>query len=793
MSESHTLELFELLNPAQADAVRAIDGPVLVLAGPGSGKTRVLTSRIAYMVDSCGIRPYNILAMTFTNKAAREMLSRLQGLVGEETSRLTIGTFHAVCVRILRREAAALGLSSNFVIYDQDDQRRLVTRIIKELGLDTQMYRPTAVHGAISRAKNDLITAETYRPPTYWHEAVARVFQRYEELKADNNAFDFDDLLLKTEALFRLHEDVRVRYQQRYRYILVDEFQDTNKAQYEIVSYLAAETHNVFVVGDEDQSIYSWRGADYRNVLRFRADFPDLKVFLLEQNYRSTQTILDAAQAIISRNAQRTEKKLWTRNKESKPVHLFEAYDEREEAEYVVVEIRRLVAQGLCRYGDCAVMFRTNAQSRALEDAFMRHGMSYKLLGATRFYQRREIKDILSYLRLIHNPDDEVSLTRIINVPTRGIGARTLSQLRAWAASLGISMGKALQHLVRLAREHKSIKETPFTTRAGNLLLAFGKIFLELREAKEGASLSELLEAVLEKTGYLDFLRDGTEEGEDRANNVRELFTATGRYDHMPSGEALTSFLEDVALVSDLDELNWQTDAVTLLTLHAAKGLEFETVFIVGMEEGICPHSRSMGDPEQMEEERRLCYVGVTRAKRNLYLLRTFRRTLYGVSDAREPSRFLADIPSRLVEGNRVSRATARAVESKSKGARERRGPVPGTDGLVSRRRATIQRRASRLKQQTEAAAPAAGPLARAGRRRPQRPRVHPKPVDADIPVSSPIALAFQPGDTVIHPVFGPGMVVSSKIVGDDEEITVAFEGRGVKRLMAAYAKLEKR
>jgi DNA helicase-2/ATP-dependent DNA helicase PcrA len=757
----------------------------LVLAGPGSGKTRVLTHRIAYMVNSCAIHPYNILAMTFTNKAAKEMLSRIKVLIGQDTSRLTIGTFHAICVRILRREAASLDISSNFVIYDQDDQRRLVTRIIKELGLDTAMYRPTAVHGAISRAKNDLLTAETYRPPTYWHEAVARVFQRYEELKAENNALDFDDLLLTAEELFRLHEDVRERYQQRYHYILVDEFQDTNKVQYALIGHLAADSRNVFVVGDEDQSIYSWRGADFRNVLRFRADFPHLKVFLLEQNYRSTKTILDAAQAVISRNAQRTEKTLWTSNTDSVPVHLFEAYDEREEAERVVVEIQRLVARGTCRYGDCAVMFRTNAQSRALEDAFMRHAMSYKLLGATRFYQRREIKDVVSYLRLIHNPDDEIGLLRIINVPSRGIGAKTIAQLRAWAADLGVSMGEALRHLVHLGRERggrqrpaQGIAEAPFSTRAVKLLLAFGEMLSELTKAGAASTLSELLQAVLDATNYLGYLRDGTEEGEERANNVRELFTATGRYDHAPSQDALASFLEDVALVSDVDELDWQADAVTLLTLHAAKGLEFETVFIVGMEEGICPHSRSMDDPDQMEEERRLCYVGITRAKRNLYLFRTFRRTLYGVSDTREPSRFLADIPSQLVEGNPVKRATPRARGPKSE--KERRN-------LVSQHRASVQRRIRHRRQQEVSIGPAAPRRSKSSRTLPSAPD------DKDVPFPAPISPTYRPGAAVTHPVFGPGTVVSSKRVGDDEEITVAFEGRGVKRLMAAYAKLEAR
>ena len=629
-----SLAILETLNPTQAEAVQAVEGPVLVLAGPGSGKTRVLTHRIAYLVRVCGVRPYHILAVTFTNKAATEMLSRLQELVGEDASRLTVGTFHAICARILRREGAYVGLGSNFVIYDDDDQQRLVTRILKELNLDDKLYRPAQVHAAISRAKNELITADTYQPPSYWHEAVARAFVRYEELKAENNALDFDDLLLKAEELFRTHEEVRERYQRRYQFILVDEFQDTNKAQYDLICHLAGESRNVFVVGDEDQSIYSWRGADFRNVLRFRADFPDAKVFLLEHNYRSTQTVLDAAQAVIARNTQRVHKKLWTDAKGGPPIHVFEAYDEREEAEYVVSEIERLMARGRLRAGDCAVMFRTNAQSRVLEDAFMRHGVPYRLVGGTRFYQRREIKDVLAYLRVIQNPDDEVSLTRIINVPPRGVGEKTLAQLSQWAASIGLPAGRALIHLAE-ADEQKERGAHPFAGRAAKMLAALGLALKQIIAAKGEQTLSDTLRQLIEQTGYIDYLRDGTEEGEDRANNVRELFAVTDGYGNMPPDAALAQFLEEVALVSDTDEIDAQADAVTLLTLHTAKGLEFEVVFIVGMEEGICPHSRSMDSPDAMEEERRLCYVGLTRAKRHLYLLRAFpSHALWGLERA---------------------------------------------------------------------------------------------------------------------------------------------------------------
>ncbi len=764
------------LNPVQAEAVQAADGPVLVLAGPGSGKTRVLTQRIAYLIRTLGVAPYRILAVTFTNKAAKEMIARLRGVIGGDTDQLTIGTFHAICARILRREAPRLGLGSNFVIYDDDDQHRVITRILKELNLDPKMYRPVAVQGAISRAKNDLITAETYHPPTYWHEAVARVFPRYEDAKAESNALDFDDLLLKAVELFRDHDDVRQRYQQRYQHFLVDEFQDTNKAQYELVLLLGSAQRNVFVVGDEDQSIYSWRGADFRNVMRFRADFADARVYMLEQNYRSTRNILDAAQAVISRNRHRADKQLWTENERGSAIRLQEAYEEREEAEFVVSEVQRQIARGACRYNECAVMYRTNAQSRVIEDAFMRHGVPYKLIGGTRFYQRREIKDILSYLRVIHNPDDEVGLGRIINLPPRGIGAKTWEQLTSWAANLGMSAGRALLYLAEVKRDGRGVDDLPLSGRASNLLLGVGEQLSCFAAAKAELTLSELLELVLRETRYLDYLRDGTEEGEERANNVRELFSVTDGYGAMSPAVALSSFLEEVALVADADELDRDADAVTLLTLHTAKGLEFNTVFMVGMEEGICPHSRSLDDPDSMEEERRLCYVGVTRAKRHLYLLRAFRRTLYGNSELREPSRFLLDIPTELTEGN-VLRATT--------------APPTASSPRQDRRTFFAERRA-----RVRDGAGLRGPRAHDSGDGPGRDRRRPSSsaVETEIPKHQTTRweAEFVSGEAVRHPIFGQGTVISSQLTGDDEEVTVAFEGRGIKRLMASFARLEK-
>jgi DNA helicase-2/ATP-dependent DNA helicase PcrA len=651
------MDILEGLNSAQREAVQLIEGPVLVLAGPGSGKTRVLTQRVAYLVKECGCEPYRIMAVTFTNKAAREMKERLHHLLGERLRQLTIGTFHAICVRILRREARHLGIPSNFVIYDAADQLSLIRQALKDLDLDDKTYRPQAIQAAISRAKSELIAPDEYRPRTYWQEVASRVYQRYQELLAANSALDFDDLLMSVARLFREHEEVLSKYQRRYRYILVDEFQDTNMAQYELLKLLSGEHRNLFAVGDEDQSIYSWRGADFRNMQRFRDDYPEARVVLLEKNYRSTQTILDAAKSVISLNVHRTPKELYTDKGRGLAITVFEAYNEREEGQYVMDEIQRLVAQGLCRPSDCAVMYRTNAQSRPIEDAFVWRGMPYKLVGATRFYERREIKDVLAYLRLIHNPYDNVSLARVINVPSRGIGSKTIAQLEKWVGEMGGAAYDALQTLLEKEETEKTEEaEVPLSSRAQKALLGFTTLLEELIAAQGKLDLLELLDFVLDRTGYADYVQDGTEEGKDRWANILELRTVAKEYLELPPEMALTTFLEEVALVSDVDNLDEQVDVPTLLTLHMAKGLEFPVVFMVGMEEGIFPHNRSMDDPDQMEEERRLCYVGITRAKERLYLIHAFRRTLFGQSELGEPSRFIKDIPSHLIRGRQVTK-----------------------------------------------------------------------------------------------------------------------------------------
>jgi DNA helicase-2/ATP-dependent DNA helicase PcrA len=739
-------DLLSPLNPAQRDAVTTINGPVLVLAGPGSGKTRVLTYRVAYLLRECRIAPYNILAVTFTNKAAREMRERLTQLVGEASVHdLTIGTFHATCARWLRREGERVGLTRGFVIYDEDDQESLIKQVLAELNLSEQKYRPGTVLNAISKAKNELISPEEYTPPSYWHEVVGRVYKRYQQLLLENNAADFDDLIMLTVQLFRENPDVLERYQNRYRYLHVDEFQDTNVAQYVLLKLLANKHQNLFCVGDEDQSVYSWRGADYRNVLRFSRDFPNAQVKLLEQNYRSTQTILDVAQAIIRKNRSRHAKQLWTENARGIPITVYEAYDQEEEARFVVNEIAQLMKQGYAGR-EIAVFYRTNAQSRALEDAFLKRGMPYQLIGATRFYQRREIKDLLAYLRLIHNPNDSVAFQRIINVPPRGIGKTTLDTLMRRAERLHVSPYAVLQMLAADEEDEgrktkdKGRKQEVFDTRARHALLSFVTVVEELRAACAKETLPKLFDRVLRVTAYKEYLRDGSEEGEERWENVRELRSVTTRYADANADVTLAPFLEEVALIADIDTLREDVNAPTLMTLHTAKGLEFRVVFIVGLEEGLLPHARSMDNPDQMEEERRLCYVGITRAKERVYLTHAFQRARYGMAEPSEPSRYLKDIPRQLIQ-----RATA-------------------TPARVGTHRAAFA---------DDAFADEEEDLPPAAVKTPQ-PR-------------------FRAGDRVHHTKFGEGVVISSQMMGDDEEVRVAFVNQGVKRLSARVSGLKKK
>ncbi|MBI2954197.1 MAG: UvrD-helicase domain-containing protein [Chloroflexi bacterium] len=765
------MEIIDGLNPEQRRAVEYVAGPLLILAGPGSGKTRVITHRIAYLLDVCGVNPYNMLAVTFTNKAAREMVERLRTLCPSDVERLTVGTFHAFCARLLRREAAAIGLDSHFIIYDDDDQFSLVRKVLKDLDIDEKSHSPRALLSGISAAKSNLLSPMHFaeHATNYRDDVVLRVYRRYQEMLAENNGLDFDDLLMTTVRLFRERPDVLEKYQSRYEHLLVDEFQDTNVAQYALVKLLGAKHRKVCVVGDEDQSIYSWRQADIRNIQNFEIDFPEAKTVLLEQNYRSTKTILSAARCVIAANSMRKKKHLWTENADGLPIVLFEAYNEEEEANYVASEITRVVASERYRYGDCAVMYRANAQSRALERIFSLRKLPHKLVGM-RFYQRKEIKDVIAYLRVIFNPYDTVSLNRIINVPNRGLGSRTLAGLDRWCNELGLAKWDGLRLLrgdrvAGVGATRAMGGASPFNARAKQLLLNLLTMFETFIAESDNLNLQELLELVLLKSGYVDFLQNGAE-GEERWQNVRELFTVAREYAQLKPQAGLEAFLEDAALATDADEYDDSQDAVTLITLHGAKGLEFSVVFIVGMEEGLCPHSRSLDDPDRMEEERRLCYVGMTRAKERLYLIHTTQRSIYGAASANTPSRFLADIPPELIKESRLrqSHSASRVTAIGGPSPRTPRATTAGGSALHQ------SRAISRVT-----------PPAVVERAEQQRPKVK-------LP-SEPV---FKPGDRVKHPKFGEGIVVGMNIVSDDQEVSIAFAGVGVKKLSLSFAPLER-
>lgn len=629
------------LNLEQLEAVLHTDGPLLVFAGAGSGKTRVITYRIAHLIREHGVLPRQILAVTFTNKAANELKERLSRLLeGHEARGLWVGTFHAICVRILRESGRALDIPSNFVVYDEGDQLEIVRRILIELNIDEKQIGGRAIRNAISRAKERLITPQQYRESAndYFERIVASVYERYETYLRAANALDFDDLINKTIELLQTQPHARERYQDQFRYILVDEYQDVNYAQYVLTRLLAEKHRNLCVVGDDDQSIYGFRGAEVELILRFEEDFPDAKVIKLEQNYRSTQVILDAAFKVVSQNRSRAPKKLWSERKEGAPITLTAVRDEEEEARIVADYIYRQVQLGKRQYGDFAVLYRTNAQSRAFEERFMRERIPHRLVGALRFYDRKEIKDVLAYLRLLANPDDSLSLLRIINTPPRKIGQATLKQVQARAAECGISLYRAM---------HDPLLLQQLTTSAQNALLGFVSMIERLREHAETHTLTDTLKALLHETGYLAWLEQrGDAESIDRAGNVRELVNIAARFesrDADPDEQELSPlmrFLQYVSLVSDLDSLDERENQVVLMTLHAAKGLEFPVVFLVGLEQGLLPHARSES-PREIEEERRLCYVGMTRAKDELHLTYALSRGSYEGRRSSIPSPFL--------------------------------------------------------------------------------------------------------------------------------------------------------
>jgi len=636
-------EIIEDLNKEQKRAVKHLEGPMLVLAGAGSGKTRVLTRRVAYLIAKYKVFPQNILAVTFTNKAAEEMKDRISNLLNGLPDEPWISTFHSLCVRILVREVEKLGYKKNFVIFDQNDQKKLIKEILKDLNIDSKKTKPGAVLHEISQAKNELLTPKEYENEVggYFSEIVAKIYPIYQQKLKDNNAFDFDDLIMKTVELFRDYPQVLEYYQEKFQYILVDEYQDVNYAQYQLVQILAENYSNLCVVGDPDQGIYGFRGADIRNILNFENDYPDAEIIRLEQNYRSKETILKAAQHVIKNNQFRKEKDLWTQRGTGEKITYYEASSEKDEAGYVAKEIKNLVKSEY-EYSDLAVLYRTNAQSRAFEEMFMKFGIPYQIIGGLKFYDRMEIKDILGYLRVLYNPDDDINLMRIINKPKRGIGAGTLGKVQDYAEYYNISLYEA-----GLQAEQIENLTGAYEKRIKN----FFSMMEELREGIEKTSLSELARNIFVKSDYKKALEnDKFDKAEERMENIKELFSVIEDYLRKNDDPTLGGFLEEVSLLSDIDNMEEENHLVTLMTLHSAKGLEFPVVFLAGMEEGIFPHSNSMAENEDLEEERRLCYVGITRAQDKLHLLRAKRRRRFGDIEMNPPSQFLDEIPEKFIE-----------------------------------------------------------------------------------------------------------------------------------------------
>jgi DNA helicase-2/ATP-dependent DNA helicase PcrA len=819
--EARAEEIVRALNPEQARAVTTTEGPLLILAGAGSGKTRVLAHRIAYLVGVRDVAPWRILAVTFTNRAAGELRERIISLVGERGRDVVAGTFHALCARVLRQDGEAIGISRRFVIYDTDDQGSLMKQILREEDLPlTGEFRPSIVLGAISRAKNEMLdpTLLSEHAANHRERTIARLAGRYRERLRKAQALDFDDLLLEAVRLFDEAPEVLAKYQERWRYLHVDEYQDTNRAQYLWVRALAARHHNLCVVGDDDQSIYSWRGADLRNILDFERDWPTTAVVKLEQNYRSTQLILDAAHAVVSRNSARKDKKLWTEQAGGVRIQRFEAYNEDEEAEWIARQVEGLIggrSSALTRRADeedvrfrareIAVMYRMNAQSRALEESFLRYGIRYQLVGGTRFYSRREVKDALAYLRILRSDTDSVSFERIINVPARGIGERTIEVLRAAAARPDGTTWGAIETAARGELEG-------IAPRTRNALADFAGLVRRLRARVGAVALPELLDEALEVSGYRAMLADGSEDGEERWANLLELRSVTTRYDDLAPDDALDRLLEETALVADQDSYEGDADAVTLITLHAAKGLEFPVVFIAGLEEGLFPHSRALDDEKELEEERRLAYVGITRAKRRLYLSHAWRRATWGMGQASVPSRFLLEIPAELMVGPQLGGAAERDLDldlvfgarrtsrfgtsARGGGAAFRQGsgrPGAPADGETFRPGRDLA-----AKREAYAGGAPSGSLGRPVRAwddeldRTAGEATPPPAPRASRPVI-PGERRFRDGDRIRHARWGDGIVVTGKLTRSDEEVTVAFKDPSVgrKTMLGSLANLE--
>lgn len=728
-------DLLTGLNPEQCRAVQTIEGPLLIQAGAGSGKTKVLTHRIAHIIASHQATPFNILAVTFTNKAAKEMRVRVAELLGADADNRGfmpyMGTFHSICVRLLRQDGEHIGLPRSFVIFDEADRQTAVKRASKEHHIDEKTFPARMLSGLISSAKNEMLSpadyAATANSPAA--QAAAQVYPAYQKALKDAGALDFDDLISKTVTMLKQHKAIRQKWQAQFKYVMIDEYQDTNSAQYQLVKLLVGEHNNLAVVGDDWQSIYSWRGADFRNILKFEKDFPGCTVIKLEQNYRSTKHILDAAHAVITKNSQRSDKQLWTKAGDGMPVQISQVHGERAEGEAVVRRIRNGVDSGLRQYKDFAVLYRTNAQSRSIEEAFIHYGIPYRIVGGQRFYDRKEVKDVMAYLRLIFQPEDRISFERIVNVPGRGLGAKSVERFLSWQYSSGLPLVSALNQ----------VAECPeLTPKARKALAELEDILASLRSLAAELSVSELIDALIRRIDYLAYLDDGTAQGESRQENVRELISVAQEYHDV----GLEGFLEEVALVSDLDSAEFGSNAVTLMTLHAAKGLEFPVVFMVGLEESIFPHSRALYDQHEMEEERRLCYVGMTRAREELHILYASSRVLYGGVQHNPPSRFLSEIDGEFNAGDSWQDLSGWGMQAQAAGGRAANNSLDGTDPYV-------------------------------------------QPAASDEPRHVP---DLQEGDHVRHQVFGEGQVV--ELQGDNA--VIYFKGKGSKTLNTAFAPLEK-
>lgn len=726
------------LNKEQALAVQTTDGPMLILAGAGSGKTKVLTCRIAHLLQQ-GVAPYRILAITFTNKAAAEMRERVDRMAGEAAKDVWLFTFHAFCARLLRRDIDKLeGYGNNFAIYDTSDAQNVVKQVLKEMNLDEKRFQPAGLCARISSAKNQLLSPVDYAKAAndFYEEKAAQIYASYQEKLRQNNALDFDDLLLLTVQLLQENAEVREKYQDKFQYIMVDEYQDTNHVQYLLTKLLAGKHRNICVVGDADQSIYGWRGADIQNILDFEKDYPDAKLIKLEQNYRSTQVILDAANAVIENNTGRKPKNLWTDNGTGREITYFQAMDERDEARFVIEQLQRLQQEENMRLGDMAVLYRTNTQSRVFEEMLIKSGISYNMVGGTKFYERKEIKDILAYLRVIFNPNDSLSLLRIINVPRRGIGDATLGRLQAYAAENGLHLFEVLSNAAAVPRLNSRF--------VGKLDELSGIIFELMGEAEE-VPVKQLIEDVMQRTGYLEELQlSKNVQDQSRVDNLMELLSVAEDFAKGGEENTLENFLANVALVSDIDDAELGEDAVTLMTLHSAKGLEFPVVFLAGMEEGIFPHARTLMDEEEIEEERRLCYVGITRAEKYLFMSNARMRTIYGHTVSYPPSRFLQEVPRGL---------------------------------LHIYKRSVVQRQAPREERRSDNCSTANWFL---------------QPKSSFIPRENSSGSSFTAGDKVSHSKWGTGTVVSVKNTEDGQEVKVAFAGAGIRSLLTKYAVLKK-